>query len=60
MFGARMAGGCTSGHGLSGGLQLYVGSWAFLAALFVFGIITAMLIYRGKKAPSQPPQAGKP
>jgi len=60
MFGARLAGGCTTGHGLSGGLQLYVGSWAFLGALFVFGIVMAMLIYRAKKAVPQPPQPGKP
>ena len=27
MYGARLAGGCTSGHGISGSLQLAVGSW---------------------------------
>jgi uncharacterized protein len=44
-FGARLAGGCTSGHGISGTLQLNAGSW--LAALFMFigGIATAMLLY---------------
>ena len=26
-FGARLAGGCTSGHGISGAMQLSVGSW---------------------------------
>ena len=30
MFGARMAGGCTSGHGISGSLQLALSSWVFL------------------------------
>lgn len=29
LFGARMAGGCTSGHGISGSLQLAVSSWTF-------------------------------
>ena len=29
MFGARMAGGCTSGHGLSGTMQLALSSWIF-------------------------------
>ena len=48
LFGARMAGGCTSGHALSGGLQLAASSWIFTAALFGAGIGTAMLLY-GKK-----------
>jgi uncharacterized membrane protein YedE/YeeE len=45
-FGARMAGGCTSGHGISGALQLSVGSWISLICFFVGGAITAMLLYR--------------
>lgn len=44
-FGARMAGGCTSGHGISGALQLSVGSWISLICFFVGGVITAMLLY---------------
>ena len=44
-FGARMAGGCTSGHGISGALQLSVGSWMAMAGFFVGGIITAMLLF---------------
>ncbi len=44
-FGARWAGGCTSGHGISGTLQLAVSSWIAAAGFFVGGIITAMLIY---------------
>ena len=28
-FGARLAGGCTSGHGLSGTMQLAGSSWIF-------------------------------
>jgi len=60
MFGARMAGGCTSGHGISGGLQLAVGSWLFMGAFFIVGIITAMLIYRAKRPAAQPPAPGRP
>lgn len=45
-YGARMAGGCTSGHGISGTLQLAVGSWIAVICFFVGGIITAMLMYR--------------
>lgn len=45
-FGARLAGGCTSGHGISGTLQLNVGSWITVACMFVAGIVTAMLLYR--------------
>ena len=48
LFGARLAGGCTSGHSLSGGLQLAVGSWLFTGALFAAGIATAFALY-GKK-----------
>ena len=45
LFGARMAGGCTSGHGISGGLQLALSSWAFLVAMFGSGVVTAFLVY---------------
>lgn len=45
-FGARLAGGCTSGHGISGALQLSVGSWIALFCFFVSGIAVAMLMYR--------------
>lgn len=44
-FGARLAGGCTSGHGISGALQLSVGSWVALAAFFAGGVITASVMY---------------
>ena len=33
LFGARLAGGCTSGHGISGGLQLALSSWVFFIAI---------------------------
>lgn len=45
LFGARMAGGCTSGHGISGALQLALSSWIFLAAVFAAGIATARALY---------------
>lgn len=45
-FGARMAGGCTSGHGISGTLQLAVSSWIAVICFFLGGIAAAMLIYR--------------
>jgi hypothetical protein len=44
-FGARMAGGCTSGHGISGAMQLSVGSWIALMGFFVGGIAAAKLMY---------------
>jgi uncharacterized membrane protein YedE/YeeE len=46
LFGARIADGCTSGHGLSGMAQLSVGSTVAVAAMFVGGIATAMLALR--------------
>jgi hypothetical protein len=45
LFGARLAQGCTSGHGISGALQLAVSSWIFAATLFIAGIGVAFLIY---------------
>jgi len=45
MFGARLAGGCTSGHGISGSLQLAVSSWTFFLVMFVTGILTARIFY---------------
>ena len=45
-FGARFADGCTSGHGISGTLQLAVSSWISAIFFFVGGIITAHIIYR--------------
>ncbi|TWU26249.1 putative inner membrane protein [Novipirellula galeiformis] len=44
-FGARMAGGCTSGHGISGTLQLAIGSWVSAICFFIGGIIAAMLMF---------------
>jgi hypothetical protein len=46
LFGARLAGGCTSGHIISGGMQLAISSLVF--AVFVFGgfLLTGKLFYR--------------
>lgn len=45
IFGARLADGCTSGHAISGGLQLALSSWTFTVAMFASGIATAFLMY---------------
>jgi uncharacterized protein len=45
VFGARIAGGCTSGHGISGTLQLAVQSWSFILLAFAVAIATAFLIF---------------
>ncbi len=54
IVGARMAGGCTSGHAISGGMQFAVSSWVFLAAMFVTGVATAHLLYVKRSATAQP------
>jgi uncharacterized membrane protein YedE/YeeE len=48
VFGARLAGGCTSGHIISGITQLAVSSILFGAAVFASGIVTARLIKGGR------------
>lgn len=44
LFGARLAGGCTSGHGISGLAQLAVGSTVAVVCFFIGGIIAARLL----------------
>lgn len=44
--GARIAGGCTSGHGISGTIQLSVGSWISVICFFIGGVAMAFLLYR--------------
>ena len=53
MFGARMAGGCTSGHGISGSLQLALSSWMFFLTMFAAGIATAFVLFRKPAQPAQ-------
>jgi uncharacterized membrane protein YedE/YeeE len=45
LFGARLADGCTSGHGISGGLQLAVSGWLFFIVMFASGILTARVLF---------------
>jgi uncharacterized protein len=44
-FGARLAGGCTSGHGISGTSQLSISSWISLICFFIGGVIAIRFIY---------------
>lgn len=46
LLGARIADGCTSGHGLSGMAQLAVSSTIAVAAMFAGGIAAAFLLLR--------------
>ncbi len=46
IFGARMAGGCTSGHILSGGMQLAVSSLVFAVFVFAGLIVTGKIFYK--------------
>ena len=49
MLGARIAGGCPSGHGISGMSQLGVSSLIAMVMFFTGGIITARILYRGMR-----------
>lgn len=46
LFGARLAGGCPSGHGMSGLMQLSVSGFIALGCFFGGGVIVANWIYR--------------
>ncbi len=45
-FGAKMARGCTSGQGLTGGSMLSVGGWAFMLMVFAGAYATAYFVRR--------------
>jgi uncharacterized protein len=45
-FGARWADGCTSGHGISGTMQLAVSSWISAICFFIGGILMAHMIFK--------------
>jgi uncharacterized membrane protein YedE/YeeE len=47
MYGARLAGGCPSGHGLSGIIQLAVSGLIAMVFFFVGGIIMSQILYSG-------------
>ncbi len=49
LFGARLAGGCPSGHGLSGLMQLSVSGFLALPSFFIGGMIVAAMLYWGGK-----------
>ena len=51
MFGARLAGGCPSGHGLSGLMQLSVSGFLAMVGFLVGGVFVANLVYRCGKEP---------
>lgn len=48
IFGARLAGGCTSGKAIAEGILLKYTGLVFMCALFVGGILTAFIFYRRK------------
>ena len=45
MYGARLAGGCTSGHSISGGLQLALSSWEFTIVMFTTALATGLMVF---------------
>ena len=45
-YAAGIAGGCTSGLAISGGMLLAPSAFLFIAGMFASGILTALLIYR--------------
>jgi uncharacterized membrane protein YedE/YeeE len=47
-YGAGIAGGCTSGLAISGGMLLAPAAYIFIGAMFVSGIITSWIIYRAR------------
>lgn len=46
LFGARLAGGCTSGHMMSGMMQTSLSGYAFTLAVFITAVPVAILLYR--------------
>jgi uncharacterized protein len=46
LFGARLAGGCTSGHMMSGMMQTSVSGYLFSAGAFLAGIPLALYLFR--------------
>lgn len=47
-IGAGIAGGCTSGLAISGGMVLAPAAFLFIGGMFVSGIATAVVLYRGR------------
>jgi uncharacterized membrane protein YedE/YeeE len=46
LFGARLAGGCTSGHMMSGMMQTSLSGYLFAFGAFAIGIPAAILVYK--------------
>jgi len=53
LWGARLAGGCTSGHMMSGIMQTSVSGYLFAVATFLVAIPTALLFYKSRKADNE-------
>lgn len=49
IYGARLAGGCPSGHGLSGMSQLSLSGFLTVMGFFLGGIPLALILYRRRK-----------
>ena len=47
-YAAGIAGGCTSGLAISGGMLLVPAAFLFIAGMFASGIVTALVIYRNR------------
>jgi hypothetical protein len=47
-YAAGIAGGCTSGLAISGGMLLAPAAFLFIAGMFASGILTALVIYRAR------------
>ena len=48
LFGARLAGGCTSGHMMSGMMQTSLSGYLFAMGAFAIGVPAAILVYKRK------------
>lgn len=48
LFGARLAGGCTSGHMMSGMMQTSLSGYLFAAGAFAAAVPAAILVYKRK------------
>ena len=46
LYGARLAGGCTSGHMMSGMMQTALSGYIFAAGAFLAAVPTAILMYK--------------
>ncbi len=47
-YAAGIAGGCTSGLAISGGMLLVPAAFLFIAGMFASGILTALIVYRNR------------